>query len=315
MKILLYFFIFTTFLCFSAKAHSSQLYYYNKNIASKTDSLLKLLETADKETTINVVNNLPEHSENIVLKEATIQLATQLEQKEEQLNNTIAGIFAFGFIGLLLVLIYSVLSNKRQPKNKVLRKKGANSPDLITSRIPTSPPLIATNTTKPLALNKQTNNHAALINQIKILKEENETWQRQLTANSLEFIRHENLVKTIGQKLPPVIEHVKGDARNQLIELSNLLERHRSHKDEWENFKFYFEQINPSFIHSLQENFPNLNNNDTRLIAFIRLNLNTGEIATLLKVTVGSIHKARYRLKKKLSLDKEVDLDSYLRNL
>jgi len=313
MKTSIQFFIFIVFyLCFFTKAYGFHLQYDEHN-TSNNDSLVNLLKTADKETTRSVLKNLTPRSENIVLKETAAKLAIQLEQKEAQLNNTIFGIFSLGFLGLLLILYFYTLK-KQKTKNKVSSKIKAPSPDLSTNNTPTPlPPSSLIDTSK--YLDKQTNNYASLIQQIKVLKEENETWQRQLTANSLEFIRHENLVKTIGQKLPPVIKNVQGDIRNQLIELNNLLERHRNHKDEWENFKFYFEQINPSFIHILQESFPNLNNNDIRLIAFIRLSLNTGEIATLLRVSSSSIHKARYRLKKKLSLEKEIDLDRYLLNL
>jgi len=155
----------------------------------------------------------------------------------------------------------------------------------------------------------------SLKDQIKLLTEKNQTSQRRLTANSLEFIRHENLVKTIGQKLSPVINRVKGDTRNQLIELSNLVERHQNHKDEWESFNHFFGQVHPGFTIQLQEQFPELSNNDIRLISFLRLQLTTGEIASLLKVTPSSIHKARYRLKKKLQLDKEIDLDKFLANI
>jgi len=51
------------------------------------------------------------------------------------------------------------------------------------------------------------------------------------------------------------------------------------------------------------------------LAAFLRMNLTTKEIAATLNVLPDSILKSKYRLKKKLELDKETNLTSFLNTL
>ncbi|MEH6760585.1 MAG: hypothetical protein V7687_05400 [Maribacter arcticus] len=52
-----------------------------------------------------------------------------------------------------------------------------------------------------------------------------------------------------------------------------------------------------------------------RLAAFLRMNLTTKEIAATLNVLPDSILKSKYRLKKKLNLDKNTYLTTFLNTL
>jgi DNA-binding CsgD family transcriptional regulator len=49
-----------------------------------------------------------------------------------------------------------------------------------------------------------------------------------------------------------------------------------------------------------------------KLCAYLRLNLSSKEIASLLNITVSGIDKARNRLRKKLNLEPNVDLYDFL---
>ena len=49
-----------------------------------------------------------------------------------------------------------------------------------------------------------------------------------------------------------------------------------------------------------------------RLVALIRLNLNSSEIAVLFNIAPDSVRKSRYRLAKKLDLEGEKEVYSYL---
>ena len=88
----------------------------------------------------------------------------------------------------------------------------------------------------------------------------------------------------------------------------------RSHKD-WDVFKLYFEDINKNFYKKLKEINPDLTTNDHRLCALIKLNMNSKEMASVLNVAPNSIKSSRYRLKKKLGLDVEADLEEFIRGL
>jgi len=52
--------------------------------------------------------------------------------------------------------------------------------------------------------------------------------------------------------------------------------------------------------------------NEKRLCAFLRLNLTTKEIAAITHQSIKSINMARFRMRKKMNLETDVDLVAYL---
>jgi DNA-binding CsgD family transcriptional regulator len=81
----------------------------------------------------------------------------------------------------------------------------------------------------------------------------------------------------------------------------------------WEQFTLYFDQINQNFTTELLKKHPTLTQNDLRMCTLTRLNMSNKEMAALLNISVLGIEKSRYRLKKRLNLSVEEDLDEYLR--
>ena len=84
---------------------------------------------------------------------------------------------------------------------------------------------------------------------------------------------------------------------------------------DWDEFKLRFEQIERSFFTTLAEKYPQLSKTDVRICALVRLNLSSKEIAGMLHITPESVNKSRYRLRKKLELPKEQDLDQFISSL
>ncbi len=80
-------------------------------------------------------------------------------------------------------------------------------------------------------------------------------------------------------------------------------------------FKLYFEQINESFFDKLKKINPALTGNDYKLCALIKLNMSVKEMASVLNISADSLKNGRYRLKKKLKLGRDEDMNSMIRNI
>lgn len=63
------------------------------------------------------------------------------------------------------------------------------------------------------------------------------------------------------------------------------------------------EASNGGFQHLLKLRYPTLTAYDLRLCTYLKSNLSTKEIATLLNITPDSVKKAKHRLRKKLGMD------------
>jgi DNA-binding CsgD family transcriptional regulator len=80
----------------------------------------------------------------------------------------------------------------------------------------------------------------------------------------------------------------------------------------WENFSKYFEEVHKDFSTNAQQKFPNITSNDLRLMALMKMNLSSKEIANILNISNEGIKKARYRLRKKLELSTNDSLEEFV---
>jgi DNA-binding CsgD family transcriptional regulator len=94
--------------------------------------------------------------------------------------------------------------------------------------------------------------------------------------------------------------------------LIRKLDHELKNEDYWNEFNLYFNQVDKKFIDKLIKEHPDLTKNDIRMSSLLRLNLSTKEIASLLNISPRAVEQGRYRLKKRLQLDKEEDLLRYI---
>ncbi|MFP4845574.1 tetratricopeptide repeat protein [Winogradskyella sp. PE311] len=76
----------------------------------------------------------------------------------------------------------------------------------------------------------------------------------------------------------------------------------------WEQFRNYFEDVHKDFNSKVMRNYPEVSNNDLRLMSLLKMNLSSKEIANILNISIEGVKKARYRLRKKLNLSTEESL-------
>jgi hypothetical protein len=93
----------------------------------------------------------------------------------------------------------------------------------------------------------------------------------------------------------------------QLLQMKILTE------DDWRVFRQQFEHAFPGLMLRLHARFPFLTGADQRTFLLIRLCSGTREIAELLGISIESVRKAKYRLKKKLNLGENTSIDEFIR--
>lgn len=85
--------------------------------------------------------------------------------------------------------------------------------------------------------------------------------------------------------------------------------------DDWSRFKLHFDGVHPAFFTKLKEKSDELTENDLRLCAYLRIGMRSKEIASMLAVSPASINTARYRIRKKLGMSKNENLDDFIRKI
>jgi response regulator RpfG family c-di-GMP phosphodiesterase/DNA-binding CsgD family transcriptional regulator len=104
-------------------------------------------------------------------------------------------------------------------------------------------------------------------------------------------------------------EHKDCEVARLVKEMSQVIEQ-SGHEHIWKEFEYQFAQVHGDFYSRLLNKFADLTLNERKLCAFLRLNLNTKDIASITFQSVRSIEIARTRLREKFGL-KATDTDLY----
>ncbi|MFT4032582.1 MAG: hypothetical protein QM669_09185 [Siphonobacter sp.] len=157
--------------------------------------------------------------------------------------------------------------------------------------------------------NKKLSVYAQLLQEDKHQREvELEQRSRELTSYTLQELKYSRFLEDI-KKI------VQEENTAEIRKIPNLIQLFLQGESKWIYFKRIFENVHPDFFNRLHSSYPGLNSNDMRLVALLKMNLSTKEIADILSISPQSANTARYRLRKRLSLKPEEDLEAVIRNL
>ncbi|MGW9686344.1 tetratricopeptide repeat protein [Flagellimonas sp. 2504JD1-5] len=157
-------------------------------------------------------------------------------------------------------------------------------------------------------------NKIARQKQEEIYKQEIAHKKKELASQTLHLVQKNTFI----QELKENLENLKNSPEKFKVEFRRivmLLKKQNASDKDWEVFKSYFSEVHNDFDQKLKTLYPDISEKEIRLAAFLRMNLTTKEIAATLNVLPDSILKSKYRLKKKLDLDKETDLTTFLNTL
>ncbi len=144
----------------------------------------------------------------------------------------------------------------------------------------------------------------------KELAQELEFKKRELTTHTLHLVSKNKLLN----QLKTSIERLKDDSedKRRFNPLIGSIDEDLRGDADWEHFERYFREVYSDFDEKIKRAFSELTGHEIRLITLMKMNLSTKEIATILNITPDSVNKARYRLRKKLNLETDQNLQQFI---
>lgn len=138
--------------------------------------------------------------------------------------------------------------------------------------------------------------------------------RQTLAKTTIELVQNCELNKKMIEELKTLPEECTAKGKAKVYDIirdyqSSLMEQ------SWQQFEVQFSEVHKEFENNLNERFPKLTPNEKRLCTFLRLNMTTKDIASITYADVNSINVARTRLRKKLGLDREENLITFLGNI
>jgi DNA-binding CsgD family transcriptional regulator len=146
------------------------------------------------------------------------------------------------------------------------------------------------------------------------------TFKTQELANLMMNVSRKNeILTTIKEELYKVSSELKGEssskAKRMLIILNNSIDSNIASDDALKRFEEQFDLVHNNFTKKLKEHHPDLTVSELKMCIYVKMDLSSKEIAPLLNLSVRGVETLRYRLRKKLKLDREDSLREYLDKL
>lgn len=138
--------------------------------------------------------------------------------------------------------------------------------------------------------------------------------QRSLAAVTLEKIKTNQTIDEVITDVKQILLSISPRDKNNQMHLKSIITKLSSLDSEvnWDEFQLYFAKVHPEFYQRLNEAHSGLTPKDRRLCALISLGLSTKEIAAMTFREVRSVETSRNRLRKKLEIATDVNLEDYL---
>lgn len=148
--------------------------------------------------------------------------------------------------------------------------------------------------------------------QLQVAHMEREQMAQELNSQVLNFCRKNEFLQGLKTDMKSLEEEKQGREIKNLI---RKIDRDLKGDHDWESFLQSFSQVHPGFTYSLTQRYEGITPNEIRLASLMRMNLSGKEIAAMLNISAEGVKKARHRLRKKLSLEPEVNLQDFLLRL
>jgi DNA-binding CsgD family transcriptional regulator/ligand-binding sensor domain-containing protein len=147
--------------------------------------------------------------------------------------------------------------------------------------------------------------------QIKILSKD-----KELVNNTLQVAKKNKILNGIIHKLKDINSNSFDEsAKAQFSKLNKSIVKEVNTDKSWKDLEKHLKNVHFDFLKKLKEKHPTISPREMDLSTYLLMNMSTKEIAEFMNISTGGVELARYRLRKKLELNKKENLTGYLMNL
>ncbi|NII81258.1 hypothetical protein H9N25_01655 [Pedobacter riviphilus] len=139
-----------------------------------------------------------------------------------------------------------------------------------------------------------------------LLESQQQQLQKEVMASQLQLEHKKEMLFQIKEKL----------SDNHQFNINKIWNEELLLDNDFEEAKFQIQQVHPEFFSLLNQRAQQkLTALDLKLCAYLHLKMDTKKIAQLMHIEAKSVRMSRYRIKQKLGLGKEDDLNLFLQNI
>jgi DNA-binding CsgD family transcriptional regulator/ligand-binding sensor domain-containing protein len=139
---------------------------------------------------------------------------------------------------------------------------------------------------------------------------------KELVNNSLQVVKKNKILNGIIHKLKDIdVASFDESTKFQFIKLNRSITKEVNADKSWKDLEKHIKNVHFDFLKRLKEKYPAISPRELDLSTYLLLNMSTKEIADIMNISNGGVELARYRLRKKLTLNKKENLTGFLMSI
>jgi len=136
---------------------------------------------------------------------------------------------------------------------------------------------------------------------------------KELANATMQMIQKNKSMIKVRSDLQKLSHEIHDDLiQHQAQGLMKKINRDLDNEKQWQVFETHFENVHEEFLKRLKDKFPELSPRELKLCAYLKLNISSKEISSLMNISTRGVEISRYRLRKKLNLDRNSNLTDFI---
>ncbi len=149
------------------------------------------------------------------------------------------------------------------------------------------------------------------IYETRIIQDDLKAKKRELLLALLFTKKRKEKLKQIRKKIDNLSEN-SVITREHLESIKKYITEKSDELDAEENVKQQIVNTHKDFFSSLLKKYPKLSSTELKILAYVRVDMKTKEIADIQNVSIDAVRKMRYRIRKKLELNPKQSLEKFI---
>jgi hypothetical protein len=145
---------------------------------------------------------------------------------------------------------------------------------------------------------------------------------QELANSTMNLIRKNEMLLELNHNIEKIYDEINKSDTSTIIasvgkrlqSIQQEIKQNIERDDYWKKFAENFDLIYENYLKRLKEQYPSLSKSDLKLCAYLKMGLRSKEIAPLLNMSFRSVEMCRYRLRKKITIGRDINLTDFLQN-
>ncbi|WP_373494787.1 two-component regulator propeller domain-containing protein [Aquiflexum sp.] len=136
---------------------------------------------------------------------------------------------------------------------------------------------------------------------------------KELASATMHLLNKNGFIDHTKTHLNSIIKKSKNqEVKNEIQKVVQSIDKNIAGDKDWEQFEIHFDQVHGDFMSRFKKEYPNLSPQEIKLSAYLRMDLSSKEMAYLMNISTRGIEIARYRLRKKIKLERTANLQEFI---